>query len=57
MGTPVAIHWAEVVRIQLGRAAAQPLAGSLVLIKSDGTKQTFTVRAWGGLAKVLGSAP
>ena len=35
---PLMILWFEVARIQLGRARSQPLAGSLVLNKSDGTK-------------------
>jgi hypothetical protein len=51
------VHWSEIVRFQLGRSRAQPLAGALVLDKSDGTKQTFIVRGWGGLAKILTSAP
>jgi hypothetical protein len=54
---PLSIRWSEIVRIHLGRSRAQPLAGSLVLDKSDGTKQTFTVKAGGGLAEVLASAP
>jgi hypothetical protein len=55
--TPLIVHWSEVVRLHLGRSRSQPLAGSLVLDKSDGTKQTFIVRAWGGLSEVLASAP
>ena len=54
---PPSVHWSEVVRLHLGRSRSQPPAGSLVLDKSDGTKQTFIVRAWGGLAEVLAAAP
>ncbi len=54
---PPPVHWSEVVRLHLGRSRSQPLAGSLVLDKSDGTKQTFIVRAWGGLAEILAAAP
>jgi hypothetical protein len=50
---PLVIHWSDVARIQLGRARSQPLAGSLVLNNSDGTKHAFIVRAWSGLAEVL----
>ena len=49
---PRSVHWPEVVRLHLGQSRAQPLAGSLVLDKSDGTNQTFIVRAWGGPAEV-----
>jgi len=54
---PLIVQWSEVIRLQLGRSRTQPLAGSLVLDKADGTKQAFQVRPWGDLAKVLTSAP
>jgi hypothetical protein len=53
---PLTVDWSEVVRLQLARSRT-PVAGSLVLDKSDGTKQTFIVRGWGRLAKILTSAP
>jgi hypothetical protein len=54
---PLVIRWSEVVRIHLGRAPMQPLAGALVLTQTAGTKRTFIVRVWGDLAEVLRSAP
>ncbi len=51
------IGWSEVARLTLRGAQAQPLAGSLVLSRFDGTKQIFVVRSWGGLAEVLARVP
>ncbi len=57
INTQVSIRWCEISRIQLRRARTQPLAGALILNKTDGGSHTFIVRGWGGLAKVLTLVP